>query len=266
MSVSGLPGDILSAIDRLAVGDYASFAGRLVGGGDPRPTVGADALLDSAMRAAIEARFAQRFACFDPRAVHSIWMKWYLNAFLPPVLLADLLLLRRLPVALDNTRFIIGDDTRVAAVRIDGVAQETGEHDTGEADPFWRFESLIFDHFAPLIAMWTSRTDVTQRVFWSNVGNTFEAMLRRVEAVSGSFARLEQARGLLNAPAWRDGRPNPLFGAVYEVAENGTPERRRRVCCIQYLLPDRRFCKACPVEEARGASHSHSPTDILSPT
>lgn len=261
MSASGPPGDILSAIDRLAVGDYATFAGRLVGGDDPRPTVGADALLDAAMRAAIEARFAQRFDRFDPRAVHSIWMKWYLNAFLPPVLLADLLLLRTLPVALDNTRFIIGDDMRVAAVRIDGVAQETGE-----ADPFWRFESLIFDHFAPLIALWTARTDVTRRVFWSNVGNTFEAMLRRVEAVSGSFARLEQARGLLNAPAWRDGRPNPLFGAVYDVTQNGVPERRRRVCCIQYLLPDRRFCKACPVEEARGASHWHSPTNILPPT
>lgn len=261
MSVSDLPGDIFQAIDRLAVGDYASFAGRLVGGGDPRPTVGADALLDTAMRAAVEARFAQRFDRFDPRAVHSIWMKWYLNAFLPPVLLADLLLQRRLPVALDNTRFIIGDDLRVAAVRIDGAAQ-----DIGDSDPFCRFESLIFDHFAPLIAMWTSRTDVTRRVFWSNVGNTFEAMLRRVEAVSGSFARLEQARGLLNAPVWRDGRPNPLFGAVYEVAENGTPERRRRVCCIQYLLPDRRFCKACPVEEARSAAHSHPPTHIVSPT
>jgi ferric iron reductase protein FhuF len=266
MSISGLQGDVFQAIDRLAVGDYSSFAGRLVGSDDPRPTVGADALLDAAMRAAIEARFARRFDRFDQRAVHSIWMKWYLNAFLPPVLLADLLLLRRLPVALDNTRFIIGDDMRVAAVRIDGVPQDTGEQDTGEADPFWRFESLIFDHFEPLIAMWVSRTDVTRRVFWSNVGNTFEAMLRRVAAVSGSFARLEQARGLLNEPAWRDGRANPLFDAVYDVAENGALERRRRVCCIQYLLPDRRFCKACPVEEARTASHSHPPASTLSPT
>jgi ferric iron reductase protein FhuF len=257
MSVSGPPGDVFQAIDCLAVGDYASFAGRLVGGDDPRPTVGADALLDGPMRAAIEARFARRFDRFDPRAVHSIWMKWYLNAFLPPVLLADLLLLRRLPVALDDIRFIIGDDMRVAAVRIEGVARETSE-----ADPFGRFASLIFDHFEPLIAMWVSRTDVTRRVFWSNVGNTFEAMLRRVEAVSGSFARLEQARGLLNAPAWRDGRPNPLFDAVYDAAENGTLERRRRVCCIQYLLPDRRFCKACPVAEARSASHMHPPTNV----
>jgi ferric iron reductase protein FhuF len=86
------PNDICRAIDQLAIRqDYACFAGRLVGTDDPRPSVPADALLNLSMRTAIEARFSQRFDNFDPRAVHSIWMKWYLNAFLPPVLLADLL-------------------------------------------------------------------------------------------------------------------------------------------------------------------------------
>ena len=45
----------------------------------------------------------------------------------------------------------------------------------------------------------------------------------------------------------------PLFRnlTVFDVIEEGVPVRRRRVCCLQYLLPDRRFCKACPIEEAR---------------
>jgi ferric iron reductase protein FhuF len=242
---AGSSKDICGAIDEVAVGEYATFAGRLVGEHDPRATVAADALLDTAMRAAIEARFARLFDAFDARAVHSIWMKWYLNLFLPPVLLADIVLKRSMPVALETTRFVIGDDSRVAAVRIGG-----GSQDTAGAEPFDRFASLIFGHFQPLIEMWSRRTDVTRRVFWSNVGNTFEAMLRKVETVSGPSDRLSEAQRLLDQPRWGR-KPNPLFDAVYYVSESGAPVRRRRVCCVQYLLPDRRFCKACPIEEAR---------------
>jgi ferric iron reductase protein FhuF len=236
---------VFGAIDKVATGEYAGFAGHLVGEDDSRIGVVAEALLDADMRARIEARFAKRFDTFDPRAVHSIWMKWYLNLFLPPVLLADVLLKQSVPVELETTRFIIGEDTRVAAVRLGGDSQNSEG-----VDPFERFSSLIFRHFAPLIEMWSMRTEVTSRVFWSNVGNTFEAMLRKVETVSGPSERLTQAQRLLDESQW-DGAPNPLFGAVYYVEEAGEPVRRRRVCCIQYLLPDRRFCKACPIEEAR---------------
>jgi hypothetical protein len=65
------------------------------------------------MRDAVSARFAKRFESFEPRAVLSIWTKWYIDTFLPPMLLADLLLVRRLPVALDSITFIISDDARV---------------------------------------------------------------------------------------------------------------------------------------------------------
>jgi ferric iron reductase protein FhuF len=202
--------------------------------------------LNIGMRKAIGARFKARFDAFEPRAALSIWTKWYVNVFLPPILLADVLLGRKLPVALDHIQFIIGDDARVAAFKIRGEAE-----DTSCADHFDRFEAVVFDHFKPLIEMWSARSDVTCRVLWSNVGNTFEAMLRKVESVSGGSERLEQAQRLLCEPVWRDGRSNPLCGAVYYVAETDVLERRRRVCCLQYLLPDRRFCSACPVEDAR---------------
>jgi ferric iron reductase protein FhuF len=240
------PISIQHAVDAVTVGEYQCFAGGLAAADDPRPSVTADALLDDGMRAAIEARFAMRFETFDARAVHSIWMKWYLNTFLPPVLLADVLLARKLPLALAQTRFIIADDSRISAVVISDEAE-----DTSGLDPFVRFESLIFGHFEPLIGIWSARTDVTSRVYWSNVGNTFEAMLRRIELVSGPSPRLQQAQRLLSEANWPDGRPNPLFDAVHYVMAGDAPERRRRVCCLQYLLPDRCFCKACPIEEAR---------------
>jgi hypothetical protein len=37
-----------------------------------------------------------------------------------------------------------------------------------------------------------------RRVLWSNVGNTFEAMLTKVEAVSGRKDRLDAARWVIN--------------------------------------------------------------------
>jgi ferric iron reductase protein FhuF len=239
-------GNVLREIDRLTTGEYECFAGRLVGFDDPRPSVAAELLLNGAMREAISARFAARFEHFDTRAVLSIWTKWYLNAFLPPVLLADALLMRGLSVPLDRIEFIIGEDGRVAAVKIEGADQ-----DTTDATAFDRFEHLIFDHFDPLIAMLSERSDVTRRVLWSNVGNTFEAMLCRIEMVSGLSPRLKQARHLLNEPLWPGGRPNPLHAAVQYVADGDVLARRRRICCLQYLLPDRRFCKACPIDEAR---------------
>lgn len=148
--------------------------------------------------------------------------------------------------ALDRLRFILSDDGRVSAVQLDGSSIVS----TG-TDPFTRFAPLIFDHFEPLIAMWSERTDVTRRVYWSNVGNTFEAMLRRIESVTGMTPRLREAQRLLDEPLWPDGRINPLAGAVHY--ENDI--RLRRICCLQYLLPDRRFCKACPIDEAQALHH-----------
>jgi ferric iron reductase protein FhuF len=241
-----LPSDLFRAVDRLTVGEYASFAGSLARPDDPRPSVLASALLDASMRAAISARFARRFRDFEPRAALSIWIKWYINVILPPALLCDLFLQLRLQLALAQTEFIIGDDARVAAVKIGRLP-----HDVADADPFDRFGHLLFDHFEPLIELWSERSDITHRVLWSNVGNTFEAMLVKVEAVSGRTDRLDAARWLMSRELWKDGRPNPLYGAVHYVRRGDTSIRQRRVCCLQYLLPDRRFCRACPVEEAQ---------------
>ena len=203
------------------------------------------------MRAAIEQRFALRFPAFDVRAVHSIWMKWYLNAFIPPVLLADVVLHQSVAVDLAGLRFIVADDGRVTAVKIHGVRDSRG------VKPFQRFRPLLLDHFEPLIATWCERTEVTARVFWSNVGNTFEAMLRRIESVSGPSDRLSEAQRLLTETCEWQGETNRLFDAVHYVQDGEqdgeTVRRRRRVCCLQYLLPDRRFCTACPIDEARAA-------------
>lgn len=245
------PAAIWREIDDLAASHEgtASFAGSLVGSEDLRPALPADALLGSSHRATIHARFAKQFDQFDERATHSIWMKWYLNVALPPILLADVCLQRSLPLELDQVRFVIAEDGRVAAVRIHDASV-----DSGQLGPFARLQSLVFDHLAPLIDLLADRSEVTRRVYWSNVGNTYEAMLRRIESVTGASQRLREAQQLLAAPYWPGRQANPLADAIQY--RDGV--RQRRICCLQYLLPDRRFCSACPVPDAR--THSLLPT------
>lgn len=244
--------NVFAEIEELAKGDYAPFGGRLVGPDDRRPAVGAASLLDVDMQRAIHERFARRFPRFDRRATLSIWMKWHLNAVLPPMLMADVLLAWRLPLALDDVAFIIADDARTAAMR----CRHEGRVST-TADPFERFGELIFDHFTPLVTLLAARTGLTRRVLWSNIGNTFEAMLRRIESVSGQSERLASADRLLAVSRWPDGRLNPLHGAVHYVGCDRPADRRRKVCCLQYRLPDRRFCTACPIDEARETVCAH---------
>lgn len=244
--------NVFAKIEGLAKGDYAPFGGRLVGPDDGRPAIDANALLDADMQRAIHERFAQRFPRFDPRATLSIWVKWHLNAVLPPLLMADVLLGWRLPLALDDVTFVIADDARTAAMRCqrEGVVSTTD-------DPFERFDELIFGHLAPLVTLFAARTGLTRRVLWSNIGNTFEAMLRRIENVSGRSERLVSADRLLTEPRWPDGRINPIHGAVHYIGEDRPADRRRKVCCLQYRLPDRRFCTACPIDEARESACAH---------
>jgi ferric iron reductase protein FhuF len=236
--------DIVRRLDALTTGKFERYAGFIASGEDERLAVSADALLDSNMRESISERFRGRFASFDERAVHSIWMRWYLSVFVPPFLLADILLDWTLPVALQDVLFIVRADARIEAVKL----MSTGKN-TGGVAPLIRFREFFFGHLAPLIEILTERTNVTRRVYWSNVGDEFEATLRRIEQISGPLPRLLEAQDILEKQTWSDNQENPVFNAVLYKPSNPNP-RVRRICCLQYLLPDRRFCSACPVDRS----------------
>src|ERR1700692_2402864 len=218
--------DLVRRLDALTVDQFALFFGWMAGGDDDRPTVSAGALLDTSMRQSISDRFRGRFAFFDERAVHSIWMRWYLHVLVPPFLLADILIDWTLPVALEEVRFIVGPDARIEAVKLLSAGQNT----LG-VEPFVRFRELIFGHLAPLIEMLAERTSVTRRVYWSNVGDEFEAVLRRIEQIVGRLPRLLEAQDILEKRTWLSDRANPLFGAVIYKSVNPNP-RVRRICCL----------------------------------
>lgn len=206
-------------------------------------------LLDRSMIEAVETRFQRRFDVFDMRAVLSIWTKWHLTAILPSLIAATIYLDRQLPVKLDDVHFIISPDQRSEAIRLKDLGVEAPF-----TCPFSAFEALVFDHLTPLIDIFAAKTRLTRRILWSNAGNTFEAVLGRLARDLGASERLDAARKLTSEPFWPDGRTNPLYDAVRYIGVE--KERCRRICCIQYLLPDRRFCKACPLPPERRALFS----------
>jgi len=253
LAIEASPIRVIACLNQLGVGAYECFSSLLAGPTDKRASVGASELLDGAMKKAISRRFNKRFPGFDDRAAHSIWMKGYLNVVIPPVVMADVLLEQSLSLGLNELRFIASADGKIVAIKMLSEAVPTNGQ-----DPFARFEQLVFHHFAPLIEMFSERTDVTPSVYWSNVGVAFEAMLRRIERVSGCGARLWEAQRLIDEPFWRDGRVNPLFGAVQYRCEGDTRitikarTRTRRVCCLKYLLPSLRLCPGCPIGRGVG--------------
>ncbi|MGE7989457.1 siderophore-iron reductase FhuF [Pseudomonas sp. NPDC089554] len=181
-------------------------------------------------------------------AAVSLWSKWYISTFLVPVVAANLLLQRALPVALSEAGLVLAPNGRPQALELahDGQA-------TGGDDGFQRFSYLIDDHLEPLVTALTAVCGGAPRLFWSNIGNTFEFAITRTElhplATPGCTA---PARQILRSRLRPDGQRNPLFEPItYADGREDEETRRRRICCVRYHLKGAGYCSSCPIEPAR---------------
>lgn len=182
----------------------------------------------------------------DRRALVSIWSKWYFTTFLAPVLAADMLLGRSLPIALDQVGLVLNAEGRPHSL----ILANDGEEACATESGFRRFSALIDDHLYPVIDAFASVCRASPRLFWSNAGNTFEFATSRVElhalARPGSTALAQAVLGSRLRP---DGQRNPLFEPVsYHDIGADEPQRLRRICCIRYRLPGVGYCSSCPIE------------------
>ncbi|WP_325948321.1 siderophore-iron reductase FhuF [Pseudomonas putida] len=181
-------------------------------------------------------------------AAVSIWSKWYISTFLVPVIAANLLLQRALPIALNQVNLVLSPNGRPQALQL----RHDGEHARGD-DGFQRFATLIDDHLTPLVSSLTAVCGGAPRLFWSNIGNTFEFAITRTElhplATPGCAA---VARQILRSRLRPDGGRNPLFEPVtYADADEDEHSRRRKICCVRYHLKGAGYCSSCPIEPAR---------------
>lgn len=202
--------------------------------------------LDMERMRPVLARFAVPFAQADRRATVSLWSQYYFAALIVPTVAVAARLGRRLPVAAAHLRLRADENGAPAAflLRDDGAA-------CGGADPL---SCLVDGHLAPVIGAMSSAFAATPRLLWSNAAAILEWSLSQAAADDAAHPGIvRHGFALLAAEALPDGRRNPLFEPVRYPVEGGAPVRRRRVCCLRYLLPGDGGCgPLCPLPAVRG--------------
>lgn len=228
------------------------FSGRLAEYGhyfvlaadNPAPVPGT-ALADKVFLAGQISRFADaHYPGGDRRAVVSLWSKAHFATMLPPFMALSLVLQRSVNVELSSIGCTFWADGTLRHIHL----PDTGRLCTG-IDPQARFGALLDGHLAPLIGALASVGGLAARVLWSNAGNTFEHTVRKGEALLGSNRAITDSLSLLQQRRFPDGRLNPLYAPV-SYGDCGV--RRRRLCCIRYLIDGLGYCSACPLPAGAG--------------
>jgi ferric iron reductase protein FhuF len=238
---------MIPAFASLFSGDLAVYGDSFVLARDvAAPSPGGD-LVDPGHLAELLARFGgRRYPGADRRAVASLWAKQHFATLLPPFLAIALLAGHEVDVGIDAIGCTFSDD---------GVTQSIHLRDAGRpaapADAFRRFLPLMDRHLVPVIAALAAASGVSRKVLWSNAGNMFDYIVRRVESVVGDRPPVADALALMAARRLPDGRPNPLFDPVRYPHDGDGPKRLRRVCCIRYVIPELGYCSTCPLPDAR---------------
>lgn len=221
----------------LFTGELAPFADSL----HLEDVDGAEAGTNLLSPAHLEARlsaFGRRWPAPDRRAVASVWAKHHFSNVLTPVLAANLLMGRDLPVRLAQIRTLTAGDGATIGLVLPHLG---GPVEAGIA----RFMPLLDGHLRPLISALAGLVRIGPKVLWSNFGNQFEALIQQATAMGVPAAA--DGHALMAARRLPDGSPNPLF----EPIRYHEGQRIRRVCCLRYLIPELDYCSTCPLEEAR---------------
>lgn len=240
---------MIPAFAPLFTGELAIYGDRFVLEADmPAPAPGRD-LTDTGRLSQLLSRFAeQRYPGGDRRAVASLWAKQHFATLLPPFLALALIAEREIDLDLDA----IG-----CTFSADGVTTRIHLSDAGRpaapADASSRFLPLIDGHLEPLIRSLALASGTSRKVLWSNAGNMFDFIVRRIEQSLGPRPPVGDALALMASRRLPDDRSNPLFDPVRYRDRTGSGERTRRVCCIRYLIPDLGYCSACPLPAAKAA-------------
>lgn len=249
------PSSLAEELDELFTGGLAHCDGMLVTPRDGRPFAPADDLLSTDSLDDVLERFGRSRGAADRRAVASLWSQWYVGTLVPPALAAGLLLDRVLPLGIRDVGVLLDeDDARPVAFRLPGPGRVDPD-----ASPFRRFEPLVRGHLSPLVETLAPHVGLSADTVWTNAGRYVQWILDEIESADGQ-QEVEQegersaasGRRLLDAETWPDGWDNRLHGTVRYVQEDGRRVPRRRICCLQYLIPDLEGCgDLCPLPHVR---------------
>lgn len=236
-------------LDRLFTDELSHCRGMLVTSDDERSFAPADELLSPDALDAVLGRFARaRGDGADRRAVASLWTQWYFGTLVPPSVAASERLGRVLPLGIGEIDVRLDDDTgRPLAFRLPGE----GGIDR-DASPFRRYHALVREHLAPIVEAVAPRVGLSADTVWTNAGRYLQWIVDVLDR-SSDADHPAAGRALLEAEAWPDGWENPLHDCIRYVDRGGRRVARRRVCCLQYLIPGMDGCGGlCPLPHVRG--------------
>ncbi|WP_342358572.1 siderophore-iron reductase FhuF [Terrarubrum flagellatum] len=224
------------------VGNLACAEDSLALPGEHASSVSGRDLLYADTAKQILVRYGGFFGEADWRAVVSMWTQWHFGALIIPTTAAIVMLRRGLPVELDRIEIALHERGRTAAVIIPDEGKcfddEAGRH----------FARLFDGHVEPLIDHFSRHLGVSQRLLWCNAAAIFEWTLRELREIDAPPAALQAGQDCLERRAGARGERNPMFAQVRYPIENGAPVRRRKLCCLRYLLPGVADCgDLCPL-------------------
>lgn len=235
---------MIEALRPIFAGPLAPYGEGLLPADDPREALPGPRLLDPAVLQALLDRYGAQYAQPDPRATASVWSKWHFTVLVTPTVVAALLASHRLPIALEEIAVVLAPEGRTAAVKLPHAGGRIED-----SDPFEALAALFEHHLEPLVTALSTGSGAAPRVFWSNLGNLFENVVRRMEAALGpTHPGVAAGRRLLESREWPGRAANPLFRPVrYAPQPDGSLRRLRRVCCLRYLTPSLDYCSTCPL-------------------
>lgn len=208
-------------------------------GGGQEAVTGRDLLEGGADR--LMERFAALYPDSDRRALVSMWSQWHFGALVIPATVAILLGERDLPLELDRIAIVPQEAGLTSAI----VISDEGASRSADGDPFAR---LFEGHVAPLIALLTRQFRVSPRLLWVNAAQIFEWTLQQLPADLVDPQALAAAHLRLERRLEPSSQRNPMHEAVRYPMEQGEPVRRRKLCCLRYLLAGVADCGSlCPL-------------------
>lgn len=218
----------------------AWYRDKLVLPGDVGETVsGQELLAGGADR--LMARFATLYPDSDRRALVSMWSQRHFGALVIPATAAILLGDRDLPLELDRIAIVPQEAGLTNAI----VICDEGASRCADGDPFAR---LFEGHVAPLVDLLAGQFRVSPRLLWVNAAQIFEWTLLQVPVELADPQALAMAHLRLERRLEPSGQRNPMHEAVRYPVEQGEPVRRRKLCCLRYLLAGVADCgRLCPL-------------------
>lgn len=243
--------DLAADLSNAFTGDLAHLRDRLVFG-HWEDSLSLAEILTAEQQAAIVDAFCSEHGQTPALAVMSIWSKWYFGMVLPPYISANIVLGRMPACGVDDIRLILQPDCKISAAVVTGVTPVQALPLPGCA-----LEPLVDRLVAPFIERYHQQTGVTRRVLWSNAGTLIEGVVRHLEKIGCSADLIAACDAYLARTHLADGTRNPLHLPVVYLDMPGESGRRRRICCLRYMLPDEKLCCACPRDGTAAKIKAH---------